>query len=268
MRIFRLAQIFEQKYRLISQSQSISNLSEIVEKIRSELASSYRTWLSPEAKDESVSYWARMGHEPSKELLKLMKDLSEDTDFSPVQLFNRINSCFKLTQVIKSDLGHFKDKVKDKINGLTHPMVNELNYRESKARTAIRMVEHTLEKQGRTLLRLQPKTELVGGYEDQKRKPLTRRSLETFMHSLAAQTYGLDNMYVVEQILFYPETKEMLTTLINAINRGHYPVDGAEMTKATAVIKAWLDDKQQTNVPALAELPEKPADPIFEEEGK
>jgi hypothetical protein len=272
MRILRLAQLFEQKYGLVSQSQSIDvpGLAKIVGSIRAELSNAYRMWMSPEGKDESLVFWAQRGHAPSKELVVLMKDLSENKDYSPVQLFNRVNAAFKLSKLIASDLGHFKDQLKDNTTGLTHPLVNELNHRESKARTSLRHLESILERQGKILLRLQPKGQLAEQYEEQKRKPLPRQKLWMFMHSRAAQTYGLDNMYVVEQVLFYPETKEMLTTLINAIDRGHMPIDGPAMMAETAKIKEWLDNKQQTNVPALEQAPEKqpPAVSLFEEEEK
>ncbi len=89
------------------------------------------------------------------------------------------------------------------------------------------------------------------------------------MRTPAAQFYKLDNIDVMQKILQYPETREKLTTLINAIDRGHIPADGPEVMAEARAIKSWLDSKEQTNLPALEQMPEKPGPAtLFEEEGE
>ena len=106
-----------------------------------------------------------------------------------------------------------------------------------------------------------------GGAVEPQRKDLSKEKLLMFMKTPAAQLYGLDNIEVMTEVLSYPETKEKIVTLINAIDRGHLPADGPQVMAETRAIKSWLDAKK-TNLPALEQTPEKPAAPVslFEEE--
>jgi glutaredoxin-related protein len=65
-----------------------------------------------------------------------------------------------------------------------------------------------------------------------------------FSRSLAAQRYGLDSLDVMEKVLFYPDLKQKITTLVNAIDRGHLPVDGPEVMSATKEIMDFFKQKE------------------------
>jgi hypothetical protein len=91
-----------------------------------------------------------------------------------------------------------------------------------------------------------------------------------FMMTPGAQQYKLDNIDVMQRILQFPETREKITTLINAIDRGHIPADGPEVMAEAQSIRKWLDVQEKTNVSALENKPifTSTAPALFEEEGE
>ena len=76
------------------------------------------------------------------------------------------------------------------------------------------------------------------------------------MMTPAAQHYKLDNIDVMQQVLSYPETREKVTTLVNAIDRCHIPADGPEVMAEAQAIRLWLNNKEKTNLSALEQVPE------------
>ena len=115
-------------------------------------------------------------------------------------------------------------------------------------------------------------TPLEGGAVSQVRKPLSKEKLRMFMLTPAAQAYGLDNLDVMTGVLEDPELREMLTTVINAVDRGHVPKDGSDIALIAKDIKKRIEDKKKTNLPELAvEKSAPPAASLFEsseEEGE
>ena len=54
----------------------------------------------------------------------------------------------------------------------------------------------------------------------------------------------------MQRLLSFPEMRSKLTTLINAIDRGHIPVDGPEIMSEVQDLRKWLSDKE-TNTGAF-----------------
>jgi len=150
---------------------------------------------------------------------------------------------------------------------------SERNYRErlkSKFEMIVSRLSSILEREAKklqTTLPLGTPTGLEGGRVEPQRKELSKEKLLMFMRTPAAQYYGLDNIDIMTKALSYNDVKEKITTLVNAIDRGHLPADGPEVMAETRMIKSRLDSKQ-TNLPALEQTPEKPAPPVslFEQE--
>lgn len=69
------------------------------------------------------------------------------------------------------------------------------------------------------------------------------------MNTPAAQQYHLDNMNTMTRMLAIPELRQKITTLLNAIDRGHVPLDGPEVSSAAQEFRRIYDERQQTNAP-------------------
>ncbi len=144
---------------------------------------------------------------------------------------------------------------------------NQLRDAKRKLGTVLQRLSSILVKQARIMRKFLPEEKpLAGGPVIPQRKPLSKEKLLMFMRTPGAQAYGLDNLDVMARILSYPELRERVTTLINAIDRGHIPQDGPEVAAEAKAIKTWLEMQKKTNLPAL-EQETKPATPtLFEEE--
>ena len=273
MRILRLAQMFERKYPLLVRAADVPAPAAVIAAIRKDLANSYHVWLDPEnpkSKADDMLFWSNLGFDPAKMIVKIMKDLSDSSkEYTPAQIFHRVNSFFDFKAAFDSGIGGFIDQVKDELHkrkGLNRKIDNELKVRRSKADTILRHLSHNLEKQGDMLKAFLPEGEaLRGGYEDQERLPLTAAQwLEFFKYDPLSLKVGFSNLSidVIQRLLEDNEMREKLTTIRNASKRGHDPRDLGEALAAADQIKKWLERMKRTNVPALEqeiEVPENPS---------
>lgn len=255
-----MAQILDAKYGLVSLAMEPA---EVVARVKSELLNNYKLWVL--GKYRALKILAE-GDEPyAKKLLTAYNDLIKDIDkYSPVQLFNRVNKVLGIIDEMKKDPKGYRSSIHDSV---VVSRESDRNYREqlkSGFETNLKNISSVLEKQAKILRAFLPKEEgLLGGSVEPQRKELSKDKLLMFMRTPAAQVYGLDTLEVMTQILQYPELRNKLTTLINAIDRGHTPQDGPEVMSEAQDIKKWLDAQKTTNLPALEEIPEKPAPPIL-----
>lgn len=269
MRLFRLADLLEHKYGLVSEGASATQ----VEEVKRELLNAYKLYVnSKTAKEPILQMLADAGETFSKTLVSMFEGLIASLDkHSNTQLFARINNMLGMINDMKND----KDFP---VRSFIHDAVrvtkdSERNYRErlkSKFEMTISRLSSILEREAKKLqstLPLGAPTDLEGGRVEPQRKELSREKLLMFMRTPAAQFYGLDNIEVMTYALSYPEVREKITTLVNSIDRGHLPADGPEVMAETRAIKGWLDNKK-TNLSALEQAPEKPAPAVslFEDE--
>jgi len=265
MRMFRLADLFEHKYSSSSVVKTAASPADVLARAKDDILTNYKNWVM--GKYRALKILAEAGEPYAKLLYSHYNDLVANIDtYSPVQIYNRVNKILSSINEMKAD-----KKYRESIHGMVEvKKESDRNYREnlkSGFETNISRISYGLEKVARVLRAFVPDTEIGGGAVEPQRKDLSKEKLLMFMKTPAAQHYGLDNIEVMTEILSYPETKEKIVTLINAIDRGHLPADGPQVMAETRAIKSWLDAKK-TNLPALEQTPEKPAAPVslFEEE--
>lgn len=266
MRIFRLAQLFEYKHGLGSVVKTAASPKEVFERVKDEILTNYKNWVM--GKYRALKILAEHGEPHARELYTTYNDLVANIDtYSPVQVFNRVNKILGMISSMKSDPKTYRQSIHDTVEIKKE---SDKNYREqlkSGFETNISRISFGLEKIAKVLRAFVPGAALAGGAVEPQRKALSKEKLLMFMRTPAAQKYGFDSLEVMAQLLQYPESRERLTTLINAIDRGHFPADGPEVMAETAAIKQWLETKK-TNLPAL-EQETKPAAPtLFEEEAE
>jgi hypothetical protein len=239
--------------------------------VKKSLKAAYDTWIV-RSRDQSLQFWADKGYEASQSFLDILGKLADHgnpDNSNPVKLFMAINRALGLsTQMRKSpdnNIGHFKDQVKDSTRPLNQGIVSMLNLRDSKARTALRMLDSVLAKSALQLQNAFPelqKVKLEGGHEDQKRRVVSRDEIRRFLEKHpAAEQYGLDLETVTwllqsEGLMYFPAEREALVTLINAVNRGETPRNADDILKKTQKIKEELQRKEPEKV---HELPEEEA---------
>lgn len=266
MKIQGLARIFELKYGLKSLAASKE---ETFNRVKQDLINAYTLYVdSQKAKEPVLQMVADLGEPFSKRLIKSMEELIANIDKLSIQaVFRRVNGILSSISAVKND-------PEKQVRNFIHDAIrvgkqSEKNYREhvkSKFEVALSRLSSILEKQGKSLqslIRLEkPEDEvpaLEGGTVEPQRKELSKDKLLTFMRSPAAQNYGLGSLDVMTRILTYPDLKDKITTIINAVDRGHSPLDGPDVKMAVAEIMKIFNDRQQTNLTALEENPEKPA---------
>jgi len=270
MRIFRLADLLEHKYELRSEG---APSAQTIDEVKRALIGAYRNYVSSEsAKDPILQMLADAGETFSKTLISMFENLIGHIDkHSNTQLFVKVNNMLGMINEMKNDKTF---PVRSFIhNAVRVTKESERNYREhlkQKFEMVVSRLSSILEREAKklkTTLPLGTPAELEGTRVAPQRKELSKEKLLMFMRTPAAQFYGLDNIDVMSQALSYPEVKDKITTLVNAIDRGHIPADGPEVMAETRTIKSWLDAKK-TNLSALEQMPEKsaPAVSLFEEE--
>lgn len=252
MQVIRLAKYLEIKYNL--KSIAISPIKE-VDQVREDLKNFYTTWLvGPRVKDQSILHWSKQGtgeeFDQINNLVKIVHELSQNKEFSESKLYRKLKQALGLSQLLKDKtLNLIRDEIILNTIGLRESNKNEINKQESKIRTFLRMLDSVYEKSKNIIGKYVPITlknkidseEAFGGYEDQKRKPLSKEKLLMFSNTLAAQTYGFNSLEMLEKLLDEPGARDKLTTLINAIDRGHIPKDGPEIMSITKSIREYID---------------------------
>lgn len=266
MRLFRLAQLLELKYSgLRIEAASIES---IIGTVKKDIINAYNLYVNSDtAKDPVLQILADAGEPFSKALVTAMEKMVSNIDVlaaTPHLLFRHLNKILGAIQAVKSDPDN---KLRESIHSsLRGSKESERNYREhlkSKLEMILSRVSSILEKQAKILQKFLPKeVPLEGGRVEPERRELSKEKLLMFMKTPAAQAVGLDNMDVMSRLLSFPDLRQKITTVINAIDRGHRPADGPEVAAEAREIKKLFDERQQTNLPALEQQPEKPFNPL------
>lgn len=265
MRLIRLAQLLEHKYNLKSEAAAIED---VINSIKKDIINAYNLYVNSDtAKEPVLQILADAGEPFSKALVTAMEKMVSNIDVlaaTPHLLFRHLNKILGAIKSVKSDP---ENKLRESIHSaLRGSKESERNYREhlkSKLEMILSRVSSILEKQAIVLQKFLPKeVPLEGGRVEPQRKELSKEKLLMFMKTPPAQRFGLDSMDVMTRLLSYPDLKQKITTLINAIDRGHAPLDGPEVSAEAQEIKRLFEERQQTNLPALEQQPEKPFNPL------
>ena len=263
MRLFRLSQLFAHKYQIkLAQSPK-----DVIGGVKRDILTNYSNWVM--GKYRALKILAEANEPYARHLYTLYNKLVTNIDeLSPLQIFNRVNGILKVIAQMKAEPLKYRQSIHDLVEIRRE---SDKNYREqlkSGFETNLKNISFGLEKAAKTLRIFAHNKPLAGGAVEPQRKDLSKDKLLMFMRSPAAQQYGLDNMEVMTQLLSVPEIKNKLTTLINAVDRGHLPIDGPELMEQASELKKWLENREKTNLLALEQESQIKPSTLFEEEGE
>lgn len=245
--VIRLAEIIKNKYSLHAEAAS---LKEIVDGAKKEIILAYKHHVSEAAKEPVLQLVATQLHEPwTKKFVKSITDLvATIDDLPPAEIFTKTNELLGMISEYKKDP---ENKVRNHIHdSIRINRESDRKYREhvkSKFETSIKGLSGLLEKAALKLKAFVPESTLSGGAVDPKRKELSRDQINMFMYTPVAAAYGLNNMEMMTKILEDHELRQKLTTIINAIDRGHRPIDGPEMRESVSELAELSRQKFSTN---------------------
>jgi hypothetical protein len=247
MKIIVLGRFFENKYF----RSNASSIREVINDIKKDLINAYKNYVSgSSAKEPILQMLADAGEPFSVSFIHEMDKMIANIDTlaeTPYLLFRHLNKMLEMITKVKED-----NSVREFIhNAVRVTKQSEKNYREhvkSKFEMVLSRLSSILENKAKILRSFLSESEpLKGGRTLPKRKELSRDKLLMFSYTPAAEKYGLDSLDVLSKLLEYPETKEALTTLINAIDRGHIPRDGTKIMEETKAIREMFDILSSNN---------------------
>ncbi len=207
-----------------------------------------------------IALLAQADEKNSKQIISLMKDVVNDLkktngdaivdklDNKPAYLLlTQVNSVLAVIDELQQDNSK-------KIRTIIHDSFvikkeSDKNRREMAKSKWEQVVNHKLSNvlntQATILKTLVGSTEeIMGGSVEPQRRELSKDKLLMFMHTPAAQQYGFDSLDVLQKLLDYNETRQLLTTLINAIDRGHIPADGPTINAETKKIHEIFNQRK------------------------
>ena len=262
MRIFRLADLFEHKYAG-SVVKTAASPAEIFAQVKDHILTNYKNWVM--GKYRALKILAEANEPHAKSLYETYNDLVANIDsYSPVQVFNRVNKILGLIKGMKDNPKGYRESIHDMVEVTKD---SDKNYREQLKggfETNLMRISFGLENVAKLLRAFVPGAEISGGAVEPQRKDVSRERLLIFMKGPIAAFLGLNDMEVMRQALEDPELKEDIITLVNG-GKPRNPQFKARIKE----IKDWIGSGK-TNLSALEQIPEKPAEPtsLFEEEGE
>lgn len=243
MRIFRLAQLFEQKYQIKSLAST-----QILNSFKRDIVDAYNHYVnSDKAKEPVLQMLANIKEPFSVKLVSSMEDIVANLDtYSVQQLFTKINNVLGLIQAAREDPNNtVRNFIHDSIRVNKESERNFREHLKSKFEMVVfKRLSSILEKQAKILQKiLLSETPIKGHALEPIRKELSKQKILNFLRTPVADKYGLDSLDTWEKVSSYPDLRDKLTTLINAIDRGHYPIDGPEIQQAVAEIMEKFRDR-------------------------
>jgi len=249
MRIDRLAQLLELKYHL--KSAVAPSIQDVMRGIKSEILTTYKVYIDPKTAAKSynaIPFFAQQGEVNCQQILEDMTDMVAKIDklaAQPARLFRAVNeilgSISELDAIIKE--GRESPERLDRQSQL-----NQYRHEVKKLEESLKRVSSMLVKQAKILQKFVPGQELAGSVVVPRRKPLSKDKLLMFMKTPVAHSFGLDRMDMMTKLLEDHQLREKLTTVINAVDRGHLPVDGPEIS-ATVADMVKTVERKMTNTP-------------------
>jgi hypothetical protein len=246
--VIRFAEIISYKYSL--RSEAALSEKEIVDGAKKDIILAYKNHISEKAKEPVMQFVATSYDEPwSTKFVELITELvAKIDDLTPAEIFNKTNELLGMISDYKKDP---ENKVRNHIHdAIRISKESDKRYREhvkSKFETAIKGLSGLLEKAAIKLKSFSGGSSLSGGAVSPKRKEISKDQIRMFMFTPIAKFYGLDNMEMMTKILEDHSLRQKLTTIINAIERGHRPIDGPEMSVEVAELAELAKQKFSTN---------------------
>ena len=256
MKIHRLARIFELKYGMVSLSSK-----DTLNQNKKDLINMYTLYVDSEkAKEPVLQILANIKEPFSLQMIHSMEELIANLNHLSAQsIFRRINGMLLSIKLMKNDPEKtVRNFIHDSIRANKE---SERNYREhlkSKFELIISRISSILEKQAKSLQSLikleNPELKdlnIDGERVIPQHRELSKDKILNFIRTPAAQSYGLDSLDTMTQVLSYPDLRDKITVMINAIDRGHTPINGPEVKSEVEEIMKYFNDRQQTNLSAL-----------------
>jgi hypothetical protein len=239
MRIDRLADFLDLKYRLISVAAEPMPVSPaIMAEVRKRLKVLREMWLDgPRVKDQSILAWADDDNKGPqfdliRELVAIVKTLAVNPSLGPTDTYRAVQRGLTISKILKDfSLTEIKDAMKLSLKGnMRHPDLNRFEHQESKIRTFLRRLDGGFDEVRSTLSKFVPSAEKsaidkesIGGYELQKAKGLSKDNLLSFTTHPEAHRYGLDNTEFLSKLLNETKLRPLVENLIRSVRRGHSP---------------------------------------------
>jgi vacuolar-type H+-ATPase subunit F/Vma7 len=239
----RLAKAVEVKYVLKLASTKL-------DEAKKEIKLAYQLHVSETAKEPVISKVSKEFNEPeTTKLVEIMEDLVKNiNDYDAPTLFTQVNEVLKI-------ISEYKKDPEKKVRNFIHDAIrikrqSDIQYREhikSKYETALTRIFGLLEKAAIKLKTLVPEGSLAGGLIEPQRKELSKDKIQRFLITPEAQAMGLTTLDIVTKVLEYPELRQKLTTVINAIDRGHRPADAPELSREVEYLAQLIRQRLSDN---------------------
>jgi hypothetical protein len=259
--MFRIAQLLELKYNLKSEGNSLSSL---ISNIKRDIINCYNLYInSNKAKDPVLQMLADRGEPFCKRLISLIEDIIANID-----TYSFKTLLFKMNEVVEM-IGEMKNSRSNSVRSFIHDSIrvtkeSEKNYREhvkSKFEMNILRIFSIFEKSVKSIQRFKNyQIDDLKEYSfDPKRKELSKARIYRFIQNQSdiASLYGINDLDTFEKLLFYPDLKNKITTIINAVDRGQIPKDGPEVKKSiTEIMEAFRLKSEKDNSQLFGEQKE------------
>lgn len=238
MRIHKLGRLFGAKY---SVSNELISQASLKEEVKREILNAYKLYVdgsSPQNKEPIIQMLANSDEPICKQVISDMTELVANLDHPKheklIALMQRVIDTLTPEAILQ-----VREFIQSSTKGTNEAQRNHRERLKSKFEDRVKRLVGILSK-------MLGKERVL----DRTRMPITKEKLLVFMRTPSAEKYGLDDMDVMTRLLSYPELREKITTLVNAIDRGHMPLDGPEIAKETAEL-AELFRQKQSNEPFL-----------------
>jgi hypothetical protein len=266
-RLNRLASFFEARLQATaihsSQLTKEALLRDVAKKIKDIYTSRIAT-----TKDNILQFLVNADDLFSKHLIEDMTSLASNVD-RLIQEPTQDNLLLEMANV-RRDILDNKQGVREALhNSVKIRRESDKNYREqlkSKFEQTLWRIEQTLIEQGNIVKEfctpevVELTKNILSGKVEPRRKELSKQQLLTFSLTHPAKKYEVDSLEILEQLLKLPAIKGKLTTVINAINRGHNPKDGVAVLEEARRIAHKIRMSKPTSV---HEMPEDEAQEAF-----
>jgi len=266
-KVVRLAQLLELKYGLQSKAANISE-DRIIAEVKRDVLDAFRNYFSRSARDSMFQYAADLGEAQSSELVYKMDKLVKDLDkLKPQKLMEALNDVIGLIYQMKQDPTRaVRNVIHDSVPGGTESQRNTRQRLLTKYERSMSMAFPALQRAAIKLQVIVPNVAIHEGKISRERSELSKQQLIDFIIATPTfKTYGVDSLDVMEEFLSDPEMRQRLITLINAVKRGHIPLDGSQVQEFARQVKQLHNQRKQTNLPQLEES-EPPPQPEAGEE--
>lgn len=265
-RLDRLASLFEMKLQALAIHPSQMTKEAVLKDVAEKIKDIYRSRIIV-SKDNILQFLANAGSLFAKNLINDMTYLAADVHKLIQQPFQ--DQLLLEMANCRRDILDNKEEMRQAVHhAVKVNRESDRNYREqlkSKLEQTLWRIERMLIEQGDivkdfcTPEAAQLASDILSGQVSPKRRELNKEKLLMFSRTPMAAKYGFDHLDILQKLLEDPEMKIKLTTLINAVDRGHFPKDGEAILQEAQQIARQMPPE----VSPIHEMPEDEAQRIF-----